>query len=159
MKAGEMMLIFGVGIFATRLAMGQTVANVDDLTSTLEPTETATDESSSGTAELREGYDHKDHYGKMGENCDDHDRKHDHVFTTASPIAAATVPTTASPIGYSDYYGKRYGDSYNYGSNAYGHGGCKNDHGKKHHHSHRKHDKGYGHDDDNYNNYNNNYYY
>ncbi|KAF1785792.1 hypothetical protein GQ600_20938 [Phytophthora cactorum] len=57
---------------------------------------------------------------------------------------------------HGDYYGKRYGDSYNYGSNDYGHGGCKNDHGKKHHHSHRKHDKGYGHDDDNYNN---NYYY
>ncbi|KAG2900169.1 hypothetical protein PC116_g16004 [Phytophthora cactorum] len=113
MKAGEMMLIFGVGIFATRLAMGQTVANVDDLTSTLEPTETATDESSSGTAELREGYDHKDHYGKMGENCDDHDRKHDHGNDYGEYL---------NSYCYGGCY-PSYGSDYNDSSCGYGYGG------------------------------------
>ncbi|KAG3151154.1 hypothetical protein PC128_g23022 [Phytophthora cactorum] len=70
----------------------------DDVTFPSAPTDTATEESSSGAAELFEGYDHKEHkeqHDKKDEECDDHYKKHDHA------VSAITVSATVAD--YNDY--------------------------------------------------------
>ncbi|KAL4123856.1 hypothetical protein PRIC2_009702 [Phytophthora ramorum] len=71
-------LVFGVGACVVA-AIGQAVVKADDPTPA--STETTTIESSSGSADVHEGYEHKEHkehHGKKDEDCDDHDhdRKH-----------------------------------------------------------------------------------